>query len=93
MNISAKRQVNPKKCSIAPEITLPIEFEGIIAVSLPMGAVIRRIMEAAAVDIPVLITGETGTARTHCRRHPQAAPGMATPYSWNTVRWPASHRQ
>ncbi|MBI2368431.1 MAG: sigma-54-dependent Fis family transcriptional regulator [Deltaproteobacteria bacterium] len=63
MNISAKRQVNPKKCIIAPEITLPMEFEGIVAVSLPMGAVIRRIMEAAAVDIPVLITGETGTGK------------------------------
>ena len=63
MNISAKRQVNPKKCGVAPEITLPMEFEGIVAVSLPMGAVIRRIMEAAAVDIPVLITGETGTGK------------------------------
>lgn len=63
MNTSAKRQVNLKKCGVAPEITLPIEFEGIIAVSLPMGAVIRRIIEAAAVDIPVLITGETGTGK------------------------------
>ena len=45
------------------EISPPIEFEGIIAVSLPMRAVIRRIMEAAAVDIPVLITGETGTGK------------------------------
>src|SRR6266540_306069 len=42
---------------------LPINFEGIIAVSLPMRAVVRRIMDAAAVDIPVLITGETGTGK------------------------------
>jgi two-component system, NtrC family, response regulator AtoC len=42
---------------------VPIDFEGIIAVSLPMRAVIRRIMDAAAVDIPVLITGETGTGK------------------------------
>jgi DNA-binding NtrC family response regulator len=42
---------------------LPIDFEGIIAVSLPMRAVIGRIIEAAAVDIPVLITGETGTGK------------------------------
>jgi len=49
--------------SHADEIELPIEFEGIIAVSLPMRAVIRRIMDAAAVDIPVLITGETGTGK------------------------------
>ncbi|MGH7854502.1 MAG: sigma-54 interaction domain-containing protein [Candidatus Binatia bacterium] len=44
-------------------VILPVEFEGIIAISLPMRAVIRRIMEAAAVDIPVLITGETGTGK------------------------------
>ena len=49
--------------SHADEVDLPIEFEGIIAVSLPMRAVIRRIMDAAAVDIPVLITGETGTGK------------------------------
>jgi len=42
---------------------LPFEFEGLIVVGLPMRAVIRRIMEAAAVDIPVLITGETGTGK------------------------------
>lgn len=45
------------------EAGLPTEFEGIIAVGLPMRAVIRRIMEAAVVDIPVLITGETGTGK------------------------------
>jgi transcriptional regulator with PAS, ATPase and Fis domain len=44
-------------------LALPIEFEGIIAVSLPMGAVLRRAMEAANVDMPVLITGETGTGK------------------------------
>ena len=42
---------------------LPIEFEGLIAVGLPMRAVIRRVVDAAAVDIPVLITGETGTGK------------------------------
>lgn len=45
------------------EVCAPIEFEGIIAVSLPMRAVVRRIVDAAAVDIPVLITGETGTGK------------------------------
>jgi DNA-binding NtrC family response regulator len=44
-------------------VDLPIEFDGLIAVSLPMRAVIRRIMDAAASDIPVLITGETGTGK------------------------------
>jgi DNA-binding NtrC family response regulator len=51
----------PKR--IAGNIGLPVEFEGIIAFSLPMRAVIQRIMEASAVDIPVLITGETGTGK------------------------------
>src|SRR5688572_18147803 len=45
------------------KFALPIEFEGIIAVSLPMGAVLRRAMEAANVDMPLLITGETGTGK------------------------------
>jgi len=45
------------------EIELPFEFEGIITVSLPMRSVIRGIMEASAVDIPVLVTGETGTGK------------------------------
>lgn len=63
MNLRGERHVHTKKCRVDSEITLPMEFEGIIAISLPMGAVIRRIMEAAMVDIPVLITGETGTGK------------------------------
>ena len=47
-----------------PKIELPIEFEGIIATSLPMQAVVRRILEAAAVDIPVLNLGVLAQART-----------------------------
>lgn len=47
----------------AEESSTPVEFEGLVAVSLPMRAVVRRIMDAAAVDIPVLITGETGTGK------------------------------
>ena len=49
--------------STSDSLGLPIDFEGIIAVSLPMRAVIRCAMDAAAVDIPVLITGETGTGK------------------------------
>jgi DNA-binding NtrC family response regulator len=45
------------------ESGVPIEFEGMITVGLAMRPVIRRIMDAAAVDIPVLITGETGTGK------------------------------
>lgn len=54
----------PDRCKSSPDnFALPIEFEGIIAVSLPMGAVLRRAIEAANVDLPVLITGETGTGK------------------------------
>jgi len=49
--------------SMTDNLGVPIDFEGIIAVSLPMRAVIRCAMDAAAVDIPVLITGETGTGK------------------------------
>ncbi|HEY7217346.1 MAG TPA: sigma-54 dependent transcriptional regulator [Candidatus Binatia bacterium] len=41
----------------------PVEFEGIWAVSPTMRSVIRQILEAAAEDIPVLITGATGTGK------------------------------
>jgi two-component system, NtrC family, response regulator AtoC len=43
--------------------TLSIEFEGILGISLPMREVVQRVLDAAAVDIPVLITGETGTGK------------------------------
>src|SRR5918996_2083308 len=45
------------------EFPVPTEFEGIVAVTLRMRSVIQHIMEAAAEDIPVLITGETGTGK------------------------------
>jgi DNA-binding NtrC family response regulator len=53
-------------CSSSPggtELIVPIEFEGILAFTLKMRSVIQYIMEAAAEDIPVLITGETGTGK------------------------------
>jgi DNA-binding NtrC family response regulator len=52
-----------RSSSTVDKFSLPIEFEGILAVSLPMGAVLRRAIEAANVDMPVLITGETGTGK------------------------------
>jgi DNA-binding NtrC family response regulator len=45
------------------EMAVPLEFEGLIAMSLPMRSVIQQVMEAAAVDVPVLISGETGTGK------------------------------
>lgn len=61
-HLPVKFRCNQSK-SNAEEVGVPIDFEGIIAVSLPMQAVIRRIIDAAAVDIPVLISGETGTGK------------------------------
>ncbi len=52
--------------NVAPENTqliVPVEFEGILAFTLKMRTVIQHIMEAAAQDIPVLISGETGTGK------------------------------
>jgi DNA-binding NtrC family response regulator len=45
------------------ELLVPVEFEGILAFTLNMRAVIQHIINAAAEDIPVLISGETGTGK------------------------------
>jgi DNA-binding NtrC family response regulator len=45
------------------EMLIPLEFEGMLGVSLPMQEVFQRILEAASEDISVLITGETGTGK------------------------------
>ena len=39
------------------------QFEGMLGVSLPMLEVFQRVNDAASADIPVLITGETGTGK------------------------------
>jgi transcriptional regulator with PAS, ATPase and Fis domain len=39
------------------------QFEGMLGVSLPMLEVFQRVIDAASADIPVLITGETGTGK------------------------------
>jgi two-component system NtrC family response regulator len=45
------------------DLVVPVEFEGMVAFTLTMQFVIQHILEAAASDIPVLITGETGTGK------------------------------
>ena len=45
------------------DLVAPTEFEGIMAISLPMRFVLQQVIETAAVDGPVLITGETGTGK------------------------------
>ena len=65
------------------EIDIPIEFEGMLVNSLAMRSVIEQIIEAAAADIPILITGETGTgkdlvaAAIHKRSKRKSAPYLA----------------
>jgi DNA-binding NtrC family response regulator len=46
-----------------PELRTLTEFEGMIGMSLAMREVFERIINAASADIPVLITGETGTGK------------------------------
>lgn len=60
--LKSKPIVNDRQL-LDPNVLIPMEFEGIVSVGLPMRTVIQRIIEAAAVDIPVLITGETGTGK------------------------------
>jgi DNA-binding NtrC family response regulator len=45
------------------DVTVPTEFEGILTNSLIMRSIVQQIMEAAGEDIPVLVTGETGTGK------------------------------
>jgi DNA-binding NtrC family response regulator len=72
-----------KPFSAAAEIEIPTELDGILAVSLAMRSVLQQITEAAAEDIPVLITGETGTgkdlvaAAIHKRSKRKTAPYLA----------------
>jgi DNA-binding NtrC family response regulator len=46
-----------------PELRMLTEFEGMIGMSLSMREVFQRIIDAASADIPVLVTGETGTGK------------------------------
>lgn len=53
-----------KKTSIrSPKNNGANQFEGMLGVSLPMLEVFQSIMDAASADVPVLITGETGTGK------------------------------
>jgi len=84
VNSQAKQRVEVKKPALEnSNLSLPMEFDGIVAISLPMRSVIQQIIDAAAEDIPVLITGETGTgkdlvaAAIHNRSKRKNAPYLA----------------
>jgi DNA-binding NtrC family response regulator len=57
------QQASRYGCATNREIPIPLEFEGMLGVSLPMREVFQGILEAASEDISVLITGETGTGK------------------------------
>jgi DNA-binding NtrC family response regulator len=63
--VGAALKKRPLKQSLLayPEVRVLAEFEGMIGISLPMREVFERIVEASSADIPVLITGETGTGK------------------------------
>jgi two-component system NtrC family response regulator len=50
-------------CGVNGVTPVPMVFEGMLGISLPMQEVFQRILEAASEDISVLITGETGTGK------------------------------
>ncbi len=52
-----------KDLTPSAQISTTVEFEGMIAMSMAMRMVFQQIVEATAVDVPVLITGETGTGK------------------------------
>src|SRR5262245_61387620 len=62
-NTARSKAPDHRDSSGTTEVVVPVEFEGILAFNLKMRTVIQYIMEAAAQDIPVLITGETGTGK------------------------------
>jgi DNA-binding NtrC family response regulator len=49
--------------TVDSKLALPTDLEGIMAISLPMRLALEQVIEAASVDAPVLITGETGTGK------------------------------
>ena len=57
------QQTSGNRISSDRETAVPLEFEGMLGVSLPMQEVFKRIVDAASEDISVLITGETGTGK------------------------------
>ena len=64
--IAAALQRTPTAAALKPDdsgLLPPMELEGILAISLPMRFALQQVIEAAAIDAAVLITGETGTGK------------------------------
>ena len=63
VGLTLEKHSTSDKIRSYPEVFIPMEFEGMLAVSLPMREVFQRIIEAASAEVPVLVTGETGTGK------------------------------
>jgi DNA-binding NtrC family response regulator len=63
VGLAVKKHSTTDKIRSYPEVYIPTEFEGMLAVSLPMREVFQRIIEAASAEVPVLVSGETGTGK------------------------------
>jgi DNA-binding NtrC family response regulator len=59
----SKQPRSETKRTSSAQTSVPNQFEGMLGVSLPMLEVFQSIIDAASADIPVLITGETGTGK------------------------------
>jgi DNA-binding NtrC family response regulator len=63
VTLALEKRPSKQRMLSYPEVSIPIEFEGMLAIGLPMREVFQHIMEAASTEVPVLITGETGTGK------------------------------
>jgi DNA-binding NtrC family response regulator len=63
VTLALEKRPSKQRMLSCPEVRIPIEFEGMLAIGLPMREVFQHIMEAASTEVPVLITGETGTGK------------------------------
>jgi len=63
VTLALEKRPSEQRMLSYPEVRIPVEFEGMLAIGLSMREVFQQIIEAASTEVPVLITGETGTGK------------------------------
>jgi DNA-binding NtrC family response regulator len=63
IRVALQKQPEATDGQLDRHFNVPVEFESMLGISLPMREVFQRVIEAASADISVLITGETGTGK------------------------------